>query len=152
MNNIRKAILQDLDALAHLFDGYRVFYKKGSDLMACKAFLTERMTNKESEIFVSLNEEEIITGFVQLYPTFSSTRMKQLWILNDLFVNPVYRGQGISKLLMEKAKELSLQSGSCGLLLDTAKTNTIGNKLYPSVGFVLNEAYNYYFWDARDFQ
>jgi len=149
MNAIRKATLHDLDPLAHLFDGYRVFYKKESDLMACKAFLKERMTNEESEIFIALNEEEIITGFVQLYPSFSSTRMKRLWILNDLFVNPVYRGQGISKKLIEQAKALSLQSGSCGLLLDTAKTNTIGNKLYPAVGFVLDEAYNHYFWESK---
>ncbi|MDB5274537.1 MAG: Acetyltransferase, family [Chitinophagaceae bacterium] len=149
MNSIRKATIQDLEPLAHLFDGYRVFYEQTSDLIVGKIFLKERITNKESEIFIALNNEAIITGFVQLYPIFSSTRMKKLWLLNDLFVNPVYRGQGISKLLMGKAKEFSQQSGSCGLILETAKINAIGNRLCPSVGFTLDTDHNYYFCDTE---
>lgn len=150
MNTIRKANIQDLDTLAHLFDGYRVFYKQSSNLLASKAFLKERIENKDSEIFVALDGEAKISGFVQLYPIFSSTRMKRMWLLNDLFVNPAYRGQGISKLLLDKAKELSRQTGSVGLLLETERTNVIGNKLYPSAGFKKDEEHHYYFCETRE--
>ena len=49
-------------------------------------FLKERLENQDSEIFVA-EENGILTGFTQLYPLFSSTRMKRYWLLNDLFVN-----------------------------------------------------------------
>jgi GNAT superfamily N-acetyltransferase len=146
---IRKATIGDMAPLSELFDAYRVFYKKVSDPEGAKNFLKERILNNESVLFVSLNEAGVMTGFVQLYPVFSSTRMKRLWLLNDLFVHPVYRGQGISKLLINKAKEQAEQSGSCGLILETAKTNTTGNGLYPAVGFTMDNEHNYYFWDTK---
>lgn len=148
MTTIRKATFADLDSLSHLFDGYRIFYGKPSGLIAGKAFLKERLENGESHIFVSLDAEGTMTGFVQLYPIFSSTRMKRLWLLNDLFVSPVYRGQGISKALLYKVQQFSQETGSCGLMLETAKANEIGNNLYPAVGFILDNEHNYYTWDA----
>jgi ribosomal protein S18 acetylase RimI-like enzyme len=145
---IRKATLQDLEPLSSLFDGYRVFYEKESDLAEAKTFLKDRMSNKESEIFVAVDETETMTGFIQLFPIFSSTRMKRLWLLNDLFVHPSYRGQGISKALLYEVQKFSNETDSCGLILETAKANTIGNSLYTSVGFVCDEEHNYYTWDT----
>jgi len=147
MNHIRKVTIQDLEALSLLFDGYRVFYKQGSDIDAAKAFLKARIEKNESVIFVSATKTEQLTGFVQLYPLFSSTRMKRLWLLNDLFVDPTFRGQGISKLLIANCKQLCHDTDACGLLLETAKTNDIGNKLYPSAGFELDSDHNYYCWN-----
>ena len=67
------------------------------------------------------NAEHQLVGFVQLYPLFSSTRMEKLWLLNDLFVDPDYRGKGISKGLINKAKELVEESDACGMFLETEK-------------------------------
>jgi GNAT superfamily N-acetyltransferase len=82
-----------------------------------------------------------------LYPLFSSTRMKRLWLLNDLFVDKEYRGKGVSKQLIAAAKELCKQTNACGLVLETAKKNIVGNDLYPKVGFSLDKEHNYYSWD-----
>lgn len=147
MIKIEQATIEDVDKLAMLFDQYRVFYQKPTDLSGAKAFLIERINAAESVIFISINESKALTGFTQLYPLFSSTRMKRLWLLNDLFVDPNHRGKGISVALIDRAKELAKQTGACGLLLETAKTNKIGNSLYPKTGFVLDEDHNYYSWD-----
>ena len=147
MIKIEQATHNDLDKLAILFDNYRVFYQKASDIASAKIFLRERMEAKESVIFVSLNEEKIMTGFTQLYPLFSSTRMKRLWLLNDLFVDANHRGKGISVALIEKAKDFCKETKGCGLILETAKTNKIGNSLYPRAGFTLDSDHNYYGWD-----
>jgi GNAT superfamily N-acetyltransferase len=149
MISTKKATLEELNELSILFDGYRVFYKKESNLTEGKKFLRERIEKNESEIIVSYNSENEMTGFVQLYPIFSSTRMKKLWLLNDLFVHPNFRGQGISKVLIERSKELCLRSGSCGMILETAKSNMIGNDLYPRTGFALDDEHNYYCWDTK---
>ncbi len=85
-----------------------------------------------------------MVGFVQLYPLFSSTRMEKLWLLNDLFVIPNFRGKGISVELINQAKQLVKQTGACGLMLETEKNNIIGNNLYLKTGFVLSEGSNYY--------
>jgi len=145
---IFQATTSHLDQVVELFDAYRVWYRKPSDKLTAKAFLSERISEKESVIFVCKNETNELVGFTQLYPIFSSTRMKKMWLLNDLFVHPDYRGKGISKGLIEKAKELARSNDACGILLETEKTNDIGNHLYPSAGFEL-EKNNFYFWTNK---
>ncbi len=142
---IRKAKIEDLIELSELFDQYRIFYHKDSDFSAAKSFLSERIQKQDSEIFVGENEGKLV-GFVQLYPLFSSTRMKKYWLLNDLFVNVNYRGKGFSKALIEAAKELCKTSKSCGMLLETGKENVVGNQLYPSCGFEKYDSVNFYEW------
>lgn len=129
----RKATIQDISQLAELFDQYRIFYHKDSDIPAAENFLKERIENKDSEIFVAENDGKLV-GFVQLYPLFSSTRMKRYWLLNDLYVNQDYRGKGFSKALIEESKTMAKSTNACGILLETGKSNDIGNKLYPSCG------------------
>lgn len=147
-NNIRKATQDDLVQLSHLFDRYRMFYHKTSDLYAAQQFLSERLEKKDSEIFVAEDEGKLV-GFVQLYPLFSSTRMKSYWLLNDLYVNSNSRGKGFSKALIERAKELCRTSDSCGMYLETGKENRIGNQLYPSAGFKKYDDVNFYEWEVE---
>ncbi len=143
----RQATISDIKSLNRLFDLYRVFYNQESNLKASKLFLLERFENKDSKIFVT-EDSGILVGFVQLYPIFSSTQMKRLWLLNDLFVDESYRGKGYSKGLIEAAKNLANETNSAGLLLETDKNNFVGNLLYPKVGFKLDENHNYYHWST----
>lgn len=53
--NYRKATPKDLNQLAELFDAYRTFYDKSTDLKSAKIFLEQRITNEDSEIFVAEN-------------------------------------------------------------------------------------------------
>lgn len=144
----RKVETKDVDQLAELFDQYRIFYHKDSDIYAAKNFLTERIENKDSEIFVAENDGELV-GFVQLYPLFSSTRMKRYWLLNDLFVNENYRGKGFSKKLIEESKKMAKSTDAAGILLETGKSNDIGNQLYPSCGFEIYDEVNFYEWTNK---
>ncbi len=141
---IRRGRLEDIESLAQLFDAYRVWYRKESDIIQAKSFLTDRLNFNESVIFVA-DVEGALAGFTQLYPIFSSTRMKRMWLLNDLYVTGKRRRQGIAKALIEKAKKLSNQTLSAGILLETEQTNEIGNHLYPSLGFKKEEN-NFYLW------
>ena len=145
---IRNAHLSDLPSITLLFDKYRIFYEMQSDLTGVAKFLSERLIKKEAIIFVSEDSDKKITGFLLLYPLFSSTRMKRLWLLNDLFVDSEYRGKHISVKLIDRAKEHAEQTESCGLLLETSKSNLIGNNLYASTGFKLDKDHNYYFWNS----
>ncbi|QCK15663.1 GNAT family N-acetyltransferase [Mangrovivirga cuniculi] len=144
---IRTAEVTDLKPLSILFDSYRVFYKKESNLAEAELFLKDRLSNEDSQIYVAETLSNQVVGFVQLYPLFSSTNMKRLWLLNDLFVAPKYRGQGISIALIDRAKQLAKDTHSAGLMLETEKSNLIGNKLYPRTDFKLDTEHNYYTWE-----
>lgn len=145
--NYRKAEVKDLFQLSKLFDKYRVFYNKTSDASGAQKFLLERIENSDSEIIVAETEDGSLVGFTQLYPLFSSTKMQRLWLLNDLYVSELFRGKGVSKALIDAAKEIAINTNACGLLLETAKTNEIGNRLYPATGFKLESESNFYFWN-----
>lgn len=147
---IRKAELSDLRSLTQLFDEYRIFYKEESDVNGAEKFIRNRIVNNDSEIFVAFSNEMIMTGFTQLYPLFSSTRMKKFWLLNDLYVNVDFRRQGFSLDLIERAKKLCRETGACGMMLETAKSNVEGNSLYPKTGFQLDTDHNYYEWSVED--
>tara|TARA_B110000483_G_C18177744_1_gene535667 strand:+ start:716 stop:1162 length:447 start_codon:yes stop_codon:yes gene_type:complete len=144
---IRETKNRDIEQLAELFDEYRVFYRNDSDVNAAKNFLADRIKYRDSEIFVCETNEDKLVGFVQLYPLFSSTRMQKLWLLNDLFVTPEFRGMEISIHLIDRAKKLVRDSSACAMFLETEKSNMIGNKLYTKTGFKLNLGSNFYEWN-----
>ena len=145
---IRKTKLEDLPQLSKAFDAYRVWYRKTSDIETAKEFLSERIKSNESTIFIA-EENDKLLGFTQLYPLFSSTRMKRLWLLNDLFVHKEERGKGISRLLLDAAKQHCIDTNGCGVMLETEKSNEIGNILYPKTDFKMNDSHNFYEWNPE---
>jgi len=142
--------LSDLEAVVGLFEGYRAFCRKEPDPVGAREFIRQRLNTQDSVIFLAVNEEGMGVGFTQLYPLFTSLRMKKLWLLNDLFIHPDYRGRGISVQLIEQAKDLVRKSQAAGLTLETEKSNHIGNQLYPRTGFVLDTSNHFYVWDCPD--
>lgn len=129
--------------LAKLFDAYRQFYGQTSDLDGAKAFLSERLQNEQSVIFLA-QSDDIECGFTQLYPAFSSVAMRPIWILNDLFVAPQARRQGVGKSLMQAATEFATDNGARRLALATAVDNHSAQSLYESLGWVKNESFLHY--------
>jgi ribosomal protein S18 acetylase RimI-like enzyme len=140
-----RADLSHLDALAELFDGYRQFYRTSSDLAAARAFLKERLELDESVVFVaSLPESDALSGFTQLYPFFSSVRMRRLWILNDLFVAEKARQRGVARALMEAARAFASSTGAASLELATEVTNTSAQALYEDLGYARDDDFYHY--------
>ncbi len=145
--NIRRVLIDDLDQLVLLFDAYRVWYRKQSDREGALRFLQARVSRDESIIYGAFTPGDEMVGFTQLYPLFSSTRMARIWLLNDLYIMAAYRGLGLSKQLIDRAKELAVETGAQGIALETEVSNEIGNALYPRMDFVLEEGFNHYgFW------
>ena len=146
MSNISEASINNLEELSVLFDLYRQFYRQPANIAEAKRFLNERLINKDSVIFVSTDENGKLSGFVQLYPIFSSVRLKRCWLLNDLFVKEEHRKKGIARELIDRSKKLSEETNASGLLLETSKNNLEGNVLHPTEGFILQDESNFYFW------
>jgi len=145
---IVQAGFEHLDSLATLFDEYRIFYQQPSDLVGAKAFLRDRLTHRDSVIFIALDslgdDDGLIgAGFTQLYPSFSSVSMAPLWILNDLYVNTTFRRRGLAQALMNQARTYGTSTGAVRIELATWVRNFEAQSLYESLDYQradINEA------------
>ena len=154
---IRQATIQDIEQLIPLFDGYRVFYRKTTDLEGARAFLSERLTKKDSTIYIAfakpvlsgveVADSDKAIGFTQLYPIFSSVSMEPMYILNDLFIDPDYRGQGIGQSLITTVKDLCRKEHQKGIVIQTEVTNP-AQHLYERLGFKKDPDLHY-FWATK---
>ena len=131
---IYQATIDDLDDVAQLFDRYRIFYRQASDLAGARRFIQERLESQDAVIFIAA-EGSVTVGYTQLFPSWSSVSLQRVWILNDLYVEPEYRNQGIAKALINRAKELAFATKAVRIILATEVTNKIGQGLYESMGY-----------------
>ena len=67
-----------------LFDLYRQFYKYDSNLIESTNYIKDKIDNKESKIFIAINDNDSAVGFVQLYETHGSLDLGKILILYDL--------------------------------------------------------------------
>ena len=148
MNKIVKAEEKDLEELGRLFNLYRIFYEEEDDLEKASTYILERFNHGDSEIFVAQEGNDELTGFVQLYPSFCSVSAVPILILYDLYVDSSHRGKGIGRLLMNAARDFAKGNGFKRLELSTAKDNHIGQSLYESLGYELDEEFLRYSLDV----
>ena len=144
MSKIVQAEIEHLREVSRLFNLYRIFYKEKDDLDSAKQFIKQRLENGDSTIFVSINDDASLNGFVQLYPSFCSVSMIPILILYDLFVDPDIRTKGIGRSLMNKAAQYAQENGFKRLELSTAKDNFIGQSPYESLDYEVDDEFLHY--------
>src|SRR3954471_14138702 len=93
-----------VEVVVLLFNAYRQFYGRPSDLDGARRFLAERLGRGESVVFAVVEGGRAL-GFTQLYPSFSSASMRPIWVLNDLFVSEDARRRGVGSLLLRAARD-----------------------------------------------
>lgn len=141
---VRRATIEDLDLLVPLFDAYRQFYRKTSDIALARKFLLERFERQESIVYLAIQSNGATLGFTQLYPSFSSASAARIFILNDLFVVPEARRAGVGRALLAAAREFGKAAGAVRLILSTEVTNTTAQALYGSEGWVKQTDFLHY--------
>lgn len=139
----RQACLADLDELAGLFDAYRQFYGRTSDVAAATAFLRERFNHGESVLFIAHAGTQPV-GFAQLYPSFSSVSLARTYVLNDLYVDERHRRAGAGHLLLNTAAQFAQALGAIRLTLSTARHNTTAQSVYADAGWQRDEQFLVY--------
>jgi len=142
---VRRAVPSDVPVLVPLFDGYRRFYRQASEPGRIARFLDDRIRNGDSVVFLGyLGDEPAPSGFVQLYPIFSSISLGRALILNDLFVAPAARGHGLARGLMERAAAFGRDVGARYLELSTQISNSGAQRLYEGAGWARETEFLHY--------
>ncbi|MEO8810219.1 MAG: GNAT family N-acetyltransferase [Rhodanobacter sp.] len=138
---IHPTTLDELDVLAPLFDGYRQFYGQPGDTSLARKFLAKRIRHQESLILLACAANGDGLGFTQLYPLFSSVRVVRTYLLNDLFVVPAARRQGVARALLIGAANHARSLGAASLSLSTALDNLPAQALYESLGWQRSQGF-----------
>jgi GNAT superfamily N-acetyltransferase len=135
---VRQAVFSDLETLAPLFDRYRQFQGQPADVAAARDFLRARFDHGESVVFIA-HAGPLAVGFAQLYPSFSSTALARVFILNDLFVDEAGRRQGVAAGLLAAVEAYAWAHGAVRVSLNVARDNLAGQALYAARGWRQDE-------------
>ena len=138
-----------IEQVGELFDLYRQFYKYESNLFESTNYVKDRIINKESIIFIALNDVNQAMGFVQLYETFGSLDLGKIIILYDLYVKKDHRKNKIGRQLMLKSHEYAKKISAKRIQLSTATDNFIGQSLYESLGYVKDADFYTYDFEIK---
>ncbi len=142
--HIRLASARDEERLAELFDAYRQFYQQPPDRALARQYIGQRLESNDAIIVVAENEERMVVGFCQLYPSFCSVLAQPIYLLYDVFVDPSARRTGVARALLQDVVDLARQNGIARIDLSTARLNTAAQKLYESLGWVRDEVFLVY--------
>jgi ribosomal protein S18 acetylase RimI-like enzyme len=133
--------MDDIDLIVPLFDQYRVFYGEQSDFGVARQFISARLEQRDSVIFLAIGggDQEIGLGFALLYPSFNSVLATPIWILNDLYVLERVRRKGVARQLIDQGRVLAEETGATVISLSTKRANEPSRKLYERLGFSLDD-------------
>jgi len=137
---VRRAGIEDVDALAPLFDAYRQFYELPSDLSLSREYLRARLSRGEAVVLLAhatdaRTAEARPAGFCQLYPTWCSLAAAPTFVLYDLYVAEHARRAGVGALLLKAAEDHAREAGAARMDLSTARSNAPAQALYESLGW-----------------
>ncbi len=144
---IQPATAADVPALARLFDAYRVFYEASSAPAETEEFIARLVAEGRTHFFLAREaglKANPPLGFVHLMPSISTVAMRPIWLLEDLFVAPEARRQGVAAALTRHAEAFARRTGAERLTLATAHNNLRAQALYKSLGYVREDHFWYF--------
>ena len=131
---IRKAEAKDIATIFDLIKKLAVYEKLENDVITSEKELCENIFNKNFAKVLIAEEDEKPVGFALYFYNFSTFVGKPGIYLEDLFVEPEYRGKGYGKsLLIELAKIAHAEN--CGRFeWSVLDWNTPSIEFYKSLG------------------
>lgn len=136
MNIIVRPVQEhEFDQWQQLFLGYCDFYKTQSDINHRKQvwqWLFDE--NHVSECYVALKDDELV-GFMHFREMPSQLRGCNIGFLDDLYVNPDYRKQGIAEQLLNQLKFIANERQWPTLRWLTAENNYKARSFYDKIGY-----------------
>ena len=142
MLNIQKVTTTTLPELTNLICEYQEFYKHSPDYNHNLEFLRGFLENNDGIFFIaSINTQYV--GYVNFYFSYSSVTARKIAILNDLYVRPQFRNQGIGRQLIDFAINYAKISGIKQIRWFTRIDNTHAQKLYAKYNTTKTDWFHY---------
>jgi ribosomal protein S18 acetylase RimI-like enzyme len=134
---VRRATVDDAPEVARLLHRFNTEF---SEPVPDVEFLTERFRRliAEDEVTALLGGEDPVgLAVLRFRPSYYSDALEAY--LQELYVTPARRGQGLGRALLEAALSLARERGAYYIDLGTSETDTAARALYESCGFTNRE-------------
>jgi GNAT superfamily N-acetyltransferase len=124
-----------MDDLLPLVADYQRFYEvEGVDDERNRAFFSRFLAPSEDGMLLGAWREDQLLGYACLYWHFTSLVPAETVLMNDLYVDPAARGQGVGRALIEASATVARERGAHRLEWATAPDNETAQRLYDSTG------------------
>jgi len=120
----------DFDAVAALFDEYRVHYGEPAAPAETHAWLAEQITTGRLSVAAANG-----LGFVTTTILPASLTLGTAWMIRDLFVLPRGRRRGVARALVTHVIDAARAAGARRVSLQTEADNDPALTLYAAAGF-----------------
>ncbi|WP_310490028.1 GNAT family N-acetyltransferase [Chamaesiphon sp. VAR_69_metabat_338] len=100
-----------------------------------KANLIAELAKRQAAHAILAFVEDRPAGLVICLEGFSTFACQPLLNIHDVIISLVYRGRGLSKLLLQKVEQIAIERGCCKLTLEVLEHNYVAQKAYKSAGF-----------------
>jgi ribosomal protein S18 acetylase RimI-like enzyme len=144
---IRRATQDDVPEVTRLYVAYRIFYGEPPAAEAALAFIGDRIRSTAGEYFLAWSagsESQTPVAFMHLMPTTNTLAMRSMWLLEDLYVDPAARNQGIATSLLRHAEDFARSTGAERITLATAHDNAAAQSIYRRLGYVREDHFWYF--------
>ena len=141
---IETVTAQTFERVLPLIAGYQRFYKAEPDEARNRAHFGHLLDDHNAGIqFVALDEAGLALGFATLYFPLGSVTPGVACLMNDLFVVPETRGQGIGRALILHCLRYANAHGFPKIHWQTALDNHTAQRLYDSLPTTRSGWYTY---------
>jgi len=135
---------EQMDALLPLIAAYQRFYEVDDvDDERNRAFFSTFLDPSERGSLLGAWDDGELLGYACLYWTFTSLIPAETVLLNDLYVVPEARGQGIGRALIKTSAAVARDRGAARLTWMTAQDNRRAQRLYDTTGAVAEASIEY---------
>ena len=111
---IERATERDVPLILELIQGLAVYEQLAHEVTATEAGLRETLfgARPAADVIIAY-AGDMPAGFALFFPNYSTFLGKPGLYLEDLFVRPEYRGQGLGLALMQRLAQIAVERG-CG--------------------------------------
>lgn len=135
MVEIAPVAATEYEELLPLIAAYQGFYEvEEVETERNRAFFRRFLAPSEDGLLLGARREGELVGYACLYWHFSSTKACETVLMNDLFVAPEARGEGVGRALIEASLGVARERGAAQLEWQTAPDNHTAQWLYDATG------------------
>ena len=133
-----------MDTLLPLIAAYQRFYEAGEiDEARNRAFFSRFLAPSEDGLLLGAWRDGALLGYACLYWSFTSIIPAETVLMNDLYVDPAHRSQGVGRALIEASATIARERGAQRLEWMTTTSNEAAQRLYDSTGAQRSEWIEY---------
>lgn len=148
--NIETVSAGRLNQVLPLIAAYQRFYQAQPDDARNRTHFSRLLDDQARGIqFVALGEQSQALGFATLYFALGSVSPGEFCLMNDLYVVPEARGQGVGRALIRHCLGYAQSRGFDAIEWQTALDNHVAQRLYDSLPTERSGWYTYTLSAAR---